>query len=43
VDVDEGNLLLGRVDGDAQRESARDMDVEMLVKARINQTSNGEE
>ena len=43
VDVDEGYLLLGRVDGDAQRESARDMDVEMLVKTGVSQTSNGEE
>jgi len=46
VDVDEGYLLRGRVDGDAQRESAKDMDVEMLVKTRVirvSQTSNGEE
>jgi len=41
-EAEEGYLLLVRVDGDAHRESARDMDVEMLVKTRVRRTSNGE-
>ena len=34
-EMEEGYLLFVRVDGDAQRESARDMDVEMLVWKEI--------